>query len=245
LRFPALIESPRLYARIGGVLYLFIIVLGFFAEGLVADRLIVAGDAAASAHNIMASLPLWNWSVAANLIVPVLAVPLLLIEYWLLRPAGKGWVQLALVFNVVSLAVECVSKLFLLAVTVPLSASVYLDSFNAHQREALAFLALKWHDIAFNISLIFFGCTLIIYGIVIFSSRYLPRFLGVLLPIAGASYILACLAALFAPGLYNLLFPYILLPPLIGEASFCLWLLLKGVNVGVWTARAAQSAVPD
>jgi hypothetical protein len=55
--------------------------------------------------------------------------------------------------------------------------------------------------------------------------------------IAGLSYLTACFAALFAPALADLITPAILLPPLIGESSFCLWLLIKGVDVGKWNER--------
>ena len=107
-------NSPQVYARIGGALYLAIIVLGAFAEGFVADKLVVPGDAATTAHNIMASPMLWHFSVAGNLIVALCAVPLLWIEYLLLRPVNEQLVLLAVLFNLVSLAVEAISKLFLL-----------------------------------------------------------------------------------------------------------------------------------
>ncbi|MHB8474715.1 MAG: DUF4386 domain-containing protein [Steroidobacteraceae bacterium] len=80
---------PQVYARMGGALYLAIIVLGAFAEGFVADKLIVPGDAAATAHHIMASPMLWHLSVAGDLIVALCAVPLLWIEYLLLKPSEQ------------------------------------------------------------------------------------------------------------------------------------------------------------
>lgn len=155
-------NSPQVYARIGGALYLAIIVLGAFAEGFVADKLLVTGDAAATAHNIMASPMLWHLSVAGDLIVAVCAVPLLWIEYLLLRPVNKQLVVLAVLFNLVSLAVESVSKLFLLVVMPTLGNGDYLKAFDPQQLQILANLALKSHDIAFNIALIFFGCTRIV-----------------------------------------------------------------------------------
>jgi hypothetical protein len=74
-------------------------------------------------------------------------------------------------------------------------------------------------------------------GYLIFKSGYLPRFVGVLMQVAGASYLVACFAALFAPVLADLIIPAILLPPLIGESAYCLWLLVKGVNVAKWNER--------
>src|ERR1700690_4132669 len=222
---------PQRYARIGGALYLAIIVLGAFSEGFVANKLIVSGDAALTAHNILASPGLWRLSVAGDLIVVLCAVPLLWIEYLLLRPVSKQLVLLAVLFNAVSLAVEAVSKLFLLLVTPVLASTEFSRAFDPQQVAILANLALRSHDLAFNIALIFFGFTCVINGYLIIKSGYLPKLVGILMQLAGLSYLVACFSALFAPAFADLIMPAILLPPLIGETSFCLWLLVKGVNV--------------
>jgi hypothetical protein len=235
-------EFPQRYARSGGALYLAIIVLGAFAEGFVANKLIEPGDAAATAHNILASPGLWRLSVAGDLVVVLCAVPLLWIEYLLLRPVSRQLVLLAVLFNLVSLAVESISKLFLLVVVPTLNSADFLRAFEPQQLEVLANLALRSHDIAFNIALIFFGLTCLVNGYLIFRSGYLPKLIGVLMQIAGLSYLIACFAALFAPALSDLITPLILLPPLIGESSFCLWLLVKGVNVTKWSERLSMAA---
>jgi hypothetical protein len=74
-------------------------------------------------------------------------------------------------------------------------------------------------------------------GYLIFKSRYLPKLVGILMQLAGLSYLIACFAALFAPAFADLISPAILLPPLVGESSFCLWLLVMGVNVAKWKER--------
>jgi Domain of unknown function (DUF4386) len=233
---------PQRYARTGGALYLAIIVLGAFAEGFVANKLLVPGDAAATAHNILASPALWRISVAGDLIVALCAVPLLWIEYLLLRPVSKQLILLAVLFNLVSLAVEAISKLCLLLVMPTLGNADFLRVFEPQQLQILANLALRSHDIAFNISLIFFGFTCLINGYLIFKSGYLPKFVGILMQAAGMSYLVACFAALFAPAFADLITPAILLPPFIGESSFCLWLLLKGVNIEKWKERTSMGS---
>ncbi|AII53770.1 hypothetical protein N008_17535 [Hymenobacter sp. APR13] len=207
------------------------------------NRLVVSGDAVATAHNILAAPMLWRLGVAANVLVVLCAVPLLWIEYRLLQPVSKSLAQLSLLFNGVSLAVEAVSKVFLLLVLPILASTSALPAPTGFgQLALLANLALKSHDIAFNIALLFFGGTCLVNGYLIFQSGYFPRVLGVLLQMAGAGYLVACTAALFAPALAAVLLPAILLLPLVGELSFCLWLLLKGVNRAQWQARAVGSA---
>jgi Domain of unknown function (DUF4386) len=79
-------------------------------------------------------------------------------------------------------------------------------------------------------------------GYLLFKSGYFPKLIGVLMQIAGVSYLIACFAALFAPTFADLILPAILLPPLVGESSFCLWLLVKGVNTTKWNERVSAAA---
>jgi hypothetical protein len=233
-------NSPLFYARIGGALYLVIILFGLFAEGFVTSKLLVAGDAAATARNILAEPGLWRVSVAGNLLVVLCAVPLLWIEYLLLRPVSKNLVLLALFFNLVSLGVEAISKAFLLLVMPTLESAQYAQALGARQVPMLADFSLKAHEVSFNIALLFFGFTCIVYGVLIFKSGYLPKAIGVLMQVAGACYVVACGAALLAPALATVLLPTILLPCLIGESSLCLWLLVKGVDSEKWHAHRRQ-----
>jgi len=233
---------PQFYARLWGALYLLVIVLGGFAEGFVTDKLIVAGNVAASAQNILAWPGLWNLGVAADLLVVVLAIPQLWIEYLFLSRVNKSLMLLSLLLGAASLAVEAVSKVFLLVILPMLKSPDYLTAFDAHQMQVLANLALRTHNVAFNIALIFFGFACLVSGYLVFKSGYLPKFIGRLLQLAGVCYLVGCFAALFAPAFSDLITPAILIPPLIGESALCLWLLVKGVNVEKWieTVRSAD-----
>src|SRR5438093_2572500 len=98
--------SPQTYARIGGVLYLIIIVVGLFGEAFVRDRLIVSGDATATAANIMSHELLWRFHIAAELFLLICAVALLMILYALLRPVSRDLILLAAFFNLVAIIIE-------------------------------------------------------------------------------------------------------------------------------------------
>jgi hypothetical protein len=230
---------PQLYARTAGVLYLLVIGFGGFSEGYVANTLIVSGDPAATAHNIMAAAGLWRISVAGNLIVPLIAILQLWIEYLLLKPASKNLALLFIFFTIASLSVEAVSKLFLLIVLPFLENPRYYGAFSSQQTVAIVHIYLAAHDIAFNIALLFFGCACIIEGYLIYISGYLPKLVGLLLQIAGVCYLMASFSALCLPAVSDMISPTILIPPLIGELSLALWLVVKGVNVREWQARTS------
>ncbi|MCC8536966.1 DUF4386 domain-containing protein [Xanthomonas axonopodis pv. poinsettiicola] len=228
---------PQFYARLAGALYLAVIVLGGLAEGYVANALIVPGDTHATIHAIVQHAQLWTLGLAANLLVPLIALVQLWIEYMLLRPAGKGLALLFVLLNLASLAVEAVSKVFQLMV-LPL-ASGGVSAAEAKHASSLAALALLGHDIGFNIALLFFGAACLVSGTLIWRSRYLPRFVGGLMLLAALSYLVASFSALLAPAFAKLINPGILLPVLVGETTFCLWLLIRAVDRQQWDVRAA------
>jgi hypothetical protein len=235
--------SPQVYARIGGVLYLIIIVVGLLGEAFVRDKLIVSGDATATANNIIGSESLWRIGVAGEMILLVCAVALTMIFYVLLRPVSRNLALLAAFFNLVSIAIEGANDLYLCAALFPLGNAGYLKAFEPHQLHVLAYLAIRSHGYGFAISLLFFGCVCLILGYLILGSIYLPRILGVLMQIAGLSYLTDSFALLLAPTFADMIFPAVLIPAFIGESSLCLWFIVKGVNVPKWKEQASAGRV--
>jgi hypothetical protein len=233
--------SPQCYARVGGLLYLIIIVIGLFDEAFVRSKIIVSGDATATAAHIRSLEPLWRFGIAAEFVLLVCAIALTGIFFVLLRPVSRYFALLAVFFNLVSLAVEASVQMYLLNALFPLGKAEYLKAFSPEQLYALASLAVRSHSYGFGVALIFFGCECLVLGYLIFRSGYLPKAVGVLMQIAGVCYLTNSFALLLAPDLANRLFPAILVPAFIGEASLCLWLLIKGVNVPRWNERVSAA----
>ena len=231
--------SPQLYARIGGVLYLIIIVVGIFDEAFVRNRIIVSGDATATAANIRSLESLWRFGIAAEFFLLICAVALTLIFFVLLRPVSRDLAWLAVFFNLVSIGIEAATTMYLLEALFPLGNAGYLKAFPPEQLYALASLSVKSHSYGFGVALIFFGCVCLILGYLIFKSGFLPKALGVLMQIAGLSYLTDSFALILAPTFANRIFPAVLVPAFVGEASLCLWLLVKGVNVEKWEEKAS------
>ena len=208
-----------------------------FAEIFIRGKLIVAGDATATVNNILASPLRWRIGITADLVMHVCDIPIMLIIYILLRPVNKNIALLALLFNLIQTAVLVANKLNLVAVLLQLESADYLKEVNPNQLHAQIYLSLKLHDIGFGIGLIFFGCTCLVNGYLIFKSGYFPRTIGALIQIAGLCYLTNSFLLLLSPKFAQIIFPIILIPAFIGELSFCLWLIVKGVNVPKWNKR--------
>jgi len=230
--------SPRVISRIGGVLYLIIIVGGLFGEAFIRNRLVVPGDAEATAANVGALESLWRFGIAAEFFMLVCTTALALVLFVLLRPVSRDLALLAVFFNLVSIAVEAVNEQQLVAALFPLGNAGYLRAFEPAQLHAMASLSLASYGYGFGISLIFFGCECVVLGYLIFRSGYFPKAVGVLMQIAGVCYLANSFALLLDPGFASRIFPAILVPSFVGELSLCLWLLVKGVDPEKWKARA-------
>src|SRR5712692_9136116 len=149
--------SVQTYARIAGVLFLISILAGGFGEFFVPSKLIVSGDATATANNIMASGSLFRMGFASYLIEALCDVALTLILYVLLRPVHKDLALLAAFFRLVSTATFAISEFFFVAPSLILGGADYLKTFSPDQLNTLAFLSLRLYVYGGGISFVFYG----------------------------------------------------------------------------------------
>ena len=222
--------SSRLLSRIGGILYLYIIVAALFGEMYVRDRLIVPGDAAATASNILDSETLFRVSVAGELITCLCDVALAGILYVLFRPVSRNVSLLAAANRLTFAGVYCVSKFFLVAALILLDGSDYLQALDPGELSALAYASLRMHGFGYGISLAFFGVHCGLLGWLVYRSGYAPRAIGVLLVIGGVGYLAHSVTQTLSPATAGSLFPWIILPAFPGELGLTLWLLLRRVD---------------
>ena len=228
--------SPRLMARIAGVFYLLNILTGVFAWFFVSGRLVVYGDAAATATNILAHQPLFRLGFAAELITVAWYITVTALFYNLFEPVNRSVSLLAAFFSLVGGTIQALSCLFDLAPLVVLGGAQYLSVFKAEQLQALALIFLDLHTQVFSICLVFFGFYCLLIGFLIFRSTFLPRILGVLMAIAGL-----CWLTSLSPPLANYLSPYTMALGILCEGSLCLWLLVMGVKAERWREQASAA----
>jgi hypothetical protein len=233
MSLPLDVRQAKTLARLGGFLYLAIILLGPIGEFRVRGSIVVAGDPTATATNLISMEGLWRFGVAAEAFLLVCGIGLALALYALLSPVNRPLAVTALLFNLVAIAVEAVAAVALAAALLPLT-TVYAGNFTPAEAAGLAMLFVRVHTNAFGFALIFFGVACVILGYLIYRSRYIPAPIGALMVLAGVCYGVSSFAAILAPAISNLLLPAILIPTLIGELSLALWLILAGVREDRW-----------
>ncbi len=221
------------------MLYLIIIVLGAVGELFVRGSVVVPGDATATAANLRSMESLWRFGIASELFLGICTIALALILYVLLRPVSRDMALLATFFSLIAIAVETTYSLQLVEALFPLGNAAYLKAFTPEQLYAMVSLSIKAHGQGFGIALLFFGCFFPVAGYLIFKSGYFPKAIGILYMIPGLSYLTSSFALILAPTFAGRFYFVMAGPALIGEASLCLWLIVKGVNAERWKAQAA------
>ncbi|MCQ3938086.1 MAG: DUF4386 domain-containing protein [Chloroflexi bacterium] len=228
--------SPLVKARIAGFLYLFGNPFAPFFLIILPSRLIVHGDAAKTASNIMASEWLFRLGIVDLLYNSILGIFLALALYQVLEVVNKNAAWLMVVFALVGVPIGMFNEINNLAVLQLFSGADYLNVFTAEQLQALAYFFTRMHALGVNINMIFWGLWLLPMGYLVFKSGFLPKIIGVMLVIACIGYVAQSFAVFLG---YRL---SIILITGWGELMLGLWLLIKGVNVEQWQKRALESA---
>jgi hypothetical protein len=222
-------SSARNPGRFAGVLYVLISIVGFFAMGYVPGKIIVHGDAAATANNIAAHETLFRLGIASELVGQAGFIFVALALYDLFKGVNRRHASLMVVLVVVSIPIAFLNELNSFAALVLVRGADFLSVFDKPQRDTMAMLFLNLHGRGFVICEMFWGLWLFPLALLIYKSRFLPRFLGVWLALAGFAWVILSLTSTLLPEYQDTVNSY-LQPAIIGEIVFMLWLLIKGAK---------------
>lgn len=216
-------------ARIAGLLYLIYIVVHTSADVIGRSGIIVYGDAAATAQNILASA----WQFRIGFMLDLFAAVLFFLAAWalyrLLKPVNENLALLFLLLNLGGVALQAASDLFLPASQLLLSGADYTKAFQADQLQAFAMSFLYLYKNGFMIAQIFYGAWLFPLGYLVFKSGFLPKILGVVLMVHCFTWLSTVFQSFLFPGFVAI--NYVSWPlGFIAEFGLTLWLLIKGVK---------------
>lgn len=221
-------------ARVAGLGYVFIILLGVFAEFFVRSSLVVPEDAAMTVSNIMANEWLFRVGICSYLIMAILDMVVALALYIVLKPVSNSLSLLAAIFRLVHAIILSVVLYNLFSVLQLLSAADYLAAIEPNHLHAQVMLFLNAFNYGWLIGLVFFGIHCYVLGYLIIKSNYIPKFIGVLLIAASFGYLIDSFAHFLLTDYsdYEEVFLLIVaVPALAAEVALCLWLILKGAKL--------------
>jgi hypothetical protein len=217
-------------ARFAGILYLFVIIFGVFAQMIVRGGLITFDDATVTAQQISASEPLFRLGFVSDLTMMVCYLFLAFTLYVLLKPIGKNLSLLFLLLTVVSVAIMCLNMLNQFSALLLLNGAEYLGVYDTNQLHTQALFFLNLHKYGYLIAQIFFGLWLFPLGFLVYQSGYFPKVLGVLLMGACIAHLVDFFAIFLFPIQSGSITELTQMPIILGEFSFCLWLLIMGAK---------------
>jgi len=199
-------------------------------------NLIVPGDAATTANNIMANEFQFRLGFLSELIAYIIYIFLVLNLYKLLKSVNKNHAVHMVILILVSVPIAMLNMLNQFAALLLLNGADYLTAFTADQLQALVMFFIDMLDNGVYIAYGFWGLWLFPMGYLVFKSGFIPKILGVLLMIACFGYLIDFVTLFLFPNFVEIRFF-----TFIGEPLFALWLLIKGVNVEQWEKHAFET----
>lgn len=232
--------SPQSTARMAGALWLAVIVVSTLA--VFGPTIVVPGDAAATARNILGAELAFRLGVVEEFIGGACYVGVTVLLYQLLKPVSRNLALFSAACGVIGITVGAGLTVRDLGIVSVLRAAESTPADTA-QLNALARSAIMAFGLGFKVSMVYFGLQCATVGYLIARSGFIPRTVGVLLGVGGSFYVISSLTYMISPALGGALSPIVIPVAFLGEGSTTLWLLLKGVNVDKWRQRSGTSTL--
>ena len=228
--------SPKRLARIAGVFYLLVAIFGGFAEGFGDPKMYVAGNAAATAANVLADPGLVRMIVVAHLVNAIFFVLTAMAFYILLQHVNKSVAMAMLICVALSAGITTLNAVFQFEGLQVATNSSYVDAFGAAGSNALVLLLLDIQHYGTLSAQVFFGLWLAPLGYLAYKSGLFPKALGVTLVAATVYYLVHLITAFLVPDFHKQIQPFILIV-IIAEV----WLLGYLLIVGVRTVKPGKN----
>src|ERR1041384_8128814 len=192
------------------------------------DKIIVAGNAAATAANIIGHPTLFRLTFASYLVEGICDVTLCVFWYILLKPVDQNLALLSAFFGIVSMVTFAIAQSSFFAGSLLLRETGGMPAFTLEQRQALALLCTRIAGMIAWLFLCMYGIASMLRGYLITRSQYIPRLLGVLFIIGGAGFFVRSATYLLAPAYSS---PLLLKPMALAGLPMMVWLLARGVDI--------------
>jgi hypothetical protein len=221
-----LIKDP---GRSAGLLYVLTSIVGFFSMGYVPDTVIVHANATATAVNIAAHETLFRLGIAGELVGQAGFLFVALALYQLLKGVNQKQAALMVLLIALSIPIAFLNEVNAIAALTLVRGADFLSVLDKPQRDAMAMLFVNLHSRGIGVAELFWGLWLFPLALLVYRSRFLPRFLGIWLALAGVAWVILSLTGVLLPQYLDTV-NTVSQPALVGEIVFMLWLLIRGAK---------------
>lgn len=229
----------RKTAGLAGLFFLLMVVFGLFAEIFFRQKLFVAGDAAATARNILSNELLFRAGIASDLLMALCYLITALLLYRLLSGVDKNLATLMVVFAAAGSVLLMGNVLLEFAPLVILNGTEFLSPLGEGQIQGLALLCYQMYQHGYMIGQIFFSLWVLPLGMLIYRSRFIPRLFGVFFIAETVFGLAAAIIHFMMPN--GLVESVAMIPMMVAEFSFMGYLLTAGLRRRIETQQAVQA----
>lgn len=223
------ITSLKRKARTAGILYLLLAVTAIYGYMIVQPKIIVSGDVAATAKNMLTHETLFRSCVATGLITNVLFVCVVMLLYGLFRDVNVQVARLMVGLVTVAIPVSLVADSLKITALLSVKGEA-MQLFPLQQLQDWAVTQLKIVGYSSQVLTLFWGLWLLPLGYLVYRSGFIPRILGVLLLINGSGYVVSCFTFILFPEHQATISRFIYPTYFMGEIPLIFWLVIKGVR---------------
>jgi hypothetical protein len=223
--------SNKKTARIGGLLYLGVVLTGIFSLMYVPSKLIVWDNATNTFINIVNNQSLYRLGIVSGLACYTFFLFLPMVLYKLLKPVNDSYAKLMVILAILSVPIYFINVQNEFTILSLVSSSNHLKGFTSEQIKSMVILYLDQYENGMRIVHIFSGLWLFPFGYLVFKSGFLPKFLGILLMLGCFGYLTNFIGNTLVSNYSEMgVGSYLQLPASMGEIGICLWLLIIGIK---------------
>ena len=222
-------DAIQKQARTAGLLYFLLAISAPIGLQYVPDKIIVSGDAAATAESIRSAEWLVRLGVWSELFHQIIGIFLVLALYRLFKAVSEKHAVLMVVLSLLPVPIVLLSVVHEIAALILVSGAKWLTVFDKDQIDALAYLFIRLHRQGITVASIFWGLWLFPFAWLVIRSGFIPRFLGYLMMVAGVGYLVSSFTNLLLPQIAPQVNP-IAMALYVGEVPIIFWLLIWGAK---------------
>jgi len=223
--------NEKKIGRITGLLYLIVIFCAGFAQGVARESVFVAGDAIATANNILANSILFKWGLVTDLIAFSTDIAISILLYMLLKSVNKPLALMMACFRLIAHpGIATVNLLNHAAALNVLESGGLASQFSQVQLSEWALFFMEAHHLGYLLAGVAFGIHCFLLGYLLMKSNHFPTILGILMIGASFGYLIESFGFILIPE-YKVIFGWIVgVSAALGEVTFAIWILVKGTK---------------